>query len=231
MDRKLWLEPFKNRQAVGGTTSPQRLCALYQVTSFTLFDAEPCYVFTGYEEDLSGWAFSFTRKIEGLQKVHNQSVFFTSPNAFPDCAAPWEPEVAYIVIGGEGDLRLYVHQGASEVDEILAESVQLMSIEQIEESAVRTLRKMYGDHVNGQNVGLDIEITSFSLGVDMLAVKGESEIGEYIPVWCVSYSSGWKESTDYVSQDIIFLSAIDGAHVEPRMTTDGLMELIALYNK
>ena len=57
----------------------------------------------------------------------------------------------------------------------------------------------------------------------MITVKDQPNIGEYRPTWRVSFEYHWKDDKEIFRQDIIF-DAVDGTYIEPRITTQDLMD-------
>ena len=191
----------------------------------SLYSAEPCSVFTGAGIDSTGWSFMFTRNNEGLQKAYRNNTFYVNPNAAPSYVAPWAQEVINVIIDKDG-LAFIKCQGRSAEIENTKANVKLLDFESVKERVVNQLYYMYGTSENGEGDGLDIKVTDFSLGSEMLAVKDEAEKGTYIPVWRVDYIIKWKSQTEEYDETIYF-NAINGAYIEPRVTTTDLMNIMS----
>lgn len=187
-----------------------------------LYSAEPCSAFTGAGVDSTGWSFLFTREQSGLQKIYQSDFLYLNPASLPSYAAPWGQELLKIIIDDSG-LCYMNYQGASNIDKTISPTVQLEDFDIIKENVTNQLNSIYGVQTNGEGEGLDIKITKFALGMDLLAVKDQPDIGQYIPTWRVSFEFNWRNDSEVFDRENIF-DAIDGTYIEPRVTTKDLMD-------
>lgn len=147
-----------------------------------------------------------------------------NPSSYPSYGAPWGEEILQLIIDADG-LSLLKCQGCSNIDKTISSTVILEDFNTIKENAIKQLNSMYGTTMNGNNKGLEININKFELGIDMIAVKDQPDIGQYVPSWRISYEQNWEDSEEIFNQEII-LDATDGKYIEPRITTADLMSII-----
>lgn len=190
----------------------------------SLFSAEPCSVITDQIYKTTGWEFTFTRMVTGMQALCDSTGSFLSPDALPSYGSPWGEETLTIAVDKNGPCFIF-WKGASEVSRTAAESVQLEPFENIQQRIADQLNYIYGTTDNGSG-GFDIEITKIRLGISMIAVKDRTDIGEYLPTWYVSFQQKFRgDGEDLWSPEQIMFSAVDGSYIEPRITNDEIMGL------
>ena len=125
-----------------------------------LYMAEPCSIILDQVNKSSGWMFTFTKSISGLQFPFQPGWVYLNPDALPSCGAPWSQEVFRIAINEEGVWMLWWN-GASEISHTIAESAQLESFTTIKKRISDQLNYIYGTHDNGSG-GLDFQITKIT---------------------------------------------------------------------
>lgn len=192
--------------------------------SLELFSSEPCSVFTGAGIDSTGWSFMFTRNINGLRKTYKNDSLYLNPDSLPSYVAPWAQEVLNVIIDKDG-LAFIRYQGGCVVREESEIHVKLSDFDSIKRKMIDQLYYIYGSHTNGQKKGLEITVSDFVLGIEMLAVKNENNLGQYVPTWRINYELKW-QNDDEIFYETIFINAINGAYIEPRATTVDLMNLM-----
>ena len=184
-----------------------------------LFSKEECVV-DSEKGRVQGWLFTFTRKINDVQKIYSPGGYYVNPNYLPEYGSPWEQEFLKIVIDNQGLCQLW-YEGASEIESI-TDGIQLKEFESIKKLAIEHLQKIFQSE--NENDLLDITITDFDLGMDLVSKNDSDDAGIYIPTWKVTFTYGYKNSENRSSMAII-LNAIDGSYVEPRVTNDYLAAL------
>ncbi|MBD5560212.1 MAG: hypothetical protein HDQ87_07650 [Clostridia bacterium] len=184
---------------------------------------EPCLIKNSSGRGpVTGWYFAFTRPVGGLQKSFSMHGYYINPESAPTLAAPWEPERLTITVDDRGIVAL-MWTGASEPTGSEPEIATLLPFSDIQQQAITQLGYMYGPMETSQGLGLELTITNFSLGTEMLAAADDPATGVYTPVWAVRYNYSSGEDGD-ISHEQIFLDAQNGRYVEPRVTTAYLME-------
>lgn len=182
-----------------------------------LYFAEPCSFITDYVDKTTGWQFMFTRTISGLQTIQETGGCFVDPDNAPSYVSPWGQEKLIITVDKQGLFGLYLW-GASEISSTMIDSAKLESFDMIQQRITNQLSYLWA---SGERGNVEIEITEIKLGISMLSIENETQIGQYLPTWYVSY----RDKNDEYSGDFhqIMFSAIDGSYVEPRITNQDLM--------
>ena len=202
----------------------QAVTALGKINSeLELYSAELCDTIKGSGSKTTGWSFTFTRKVNSLQKQYNYSSFGIDPSNAPSQAAPWEEEFFRAVIDKEGIVYCGC-QGASSAEGASTEKVELAAFDLIKENAVKQLGYIYSSQA------YEINITGFELCTDNLAMENEREKGRYIPLWMVKYTIKTENGAEESDVKRIYLNAVDGSYVEPGITTNQLTEALLTKN-
>lgn len=188
----------------------------------SLFTEEPCTIVLGGEIDSFGWMFTFTRSIDGLQKIYYPGSYYLNPDVSPNYGAPWEPEFLKIAINENG-LCLLWYEGACKINDEEKNPEKIEGVDTIKDRAIDSLQKIFAAS-SPDDEALEINITKFELGIDLLSPDKQDDDGEYIPTWTVYFDYGYPNS-EYKSQSSIVLNAIDGSYVEPRVTNQYLASI------
>lgn len=187
----------------------------------SLFTSETCTITCGNKNKTYGWIFTFTREFEGLRKLYSPSGYYINPKIVPSYGAPWEQEFLKVVIDSKGLCQIW-YEGASEINRI-GKKVELIQFEAIKDLAIKYLQDIFAPESGDEDI-LDIYITKFELGIDLISSENSTDVGEYIPTWTVSFTYGYKNAEKRSSMMII-LNAIDGSYIEPRVTNSYLSEI------
>lgn len=184
----------------------------------TICYAEPCSLLDNYVNKTTGWAFTFTRDVAGLnvQDEKLSGSFFISGDVPPVYTAPWDRERVLIVVAKDG-IRGMSARGIANISGTEIESVQLLPFEAMQERIAEQLNQIYAQSHAG-NPGKEgvVKVTSISLGVSLITDEGQTEAGYYVPSWLVNYSLKMSEGDDILGQ--ILISAADGSYIEPRIS-------------
>ena len=175
-----------------------------------------------------GWSFTFTRVISNAQTRYDLSGFGIDENAMPSYGAPWDVEECTIGIDKDG-LCFLEYKGASTISREIQNSVELEKFDVIVERIANQLSYIYGTVTRGNGIGVDIVISEIELGVGLISVKNETDIGIYIPTWYVDYYIKWSDQEDIEKNwelNTIIFNAIDGSYIEPRVTNEKLMSML-----
>lgn len=188
----------------------------------TICYAEPCSFLDNYVNKTTGWAFTFTRDVAGLN-VQNEKIagsMFISNDATPAYFAPWDRERVLIAVSKDG-VRGMTVRGISKMSGTEIESVQLLPLDVMQERIAEILNQMYAQSqaADPNRKGI-IEVSSMSLGTSLIADEGQADEGYYVPSWIVNYSLKMKEGGDSLGQTLF--NAADGSYIEPRMTAQDL---------
>lgn len=184
--------------------------------------AEPCSLIDRQVNKTTGWAFTFTRDVTGLNTQDEMLLgsSFISNDATPAYFAPWDRERVIIAMAKDG-VRSVTVRGISRIVDTEFESVQLLTFDVMQECIAENLNKMYAQmYADNPYMKGIIEVTSVSLSTSMIADNGQTDEGYYVPSWIVNYTIKMNESEDLVGQ--IIFNAADGSYIEPRMTAQDL---------
>ena len=190
-----------------------------------LYSVEMCSFIKDYVDKTTGWQFKFTRAISNLQTLDTSGAF-VNPDAAPSYGAPWSEESLTIAVDKNG-LFGFNWNGASEISRTVVESAQLEDFDTIQQRITNQLNYICGPGGEDRGVVFEIEISKIELGISLLSVEDETDIGEYIPTWYVTYRCKYADwdDTSWAQEQIMF-NAIDGSYVEPRLTNEDLMMII-----
>ena len=185
-----------------------------------LLYAEPCSINENGINKSTGWIFTFTRKIAGMQSNFAPLGFYINPISLPSVGGAWQPEVFRVAIGEDGIYSI-LWQGASKITSTVTDSVELEDFDAIQKRATDQIRFNYDTDMSLHQV--DFTITEFALGICNLSVPNQKNVGQYVPTWTITFDHEDDEGIIYHEQ--LVLNAIDGSYVEPRKTTNEIMEL------
>lgn len=192
------------------------------------YSAETCTFLKNIVNKSVGWSFTFTRVISNAQTRYDLSGFGIDENAMPSYGAPWDVEECTIGIDKDG-LCFLEYKGASTISREIQNSVELEKFDVIVERIANQLSYIYGTVTRGNGIGVDIVISEIELGVGLISVKNETDIGIYIPTWYVDYYIKWSDQEDIEKNwelNTIIFNAIDGSYIEPRVTNEKLMSML-----
>lgn len=193
-----------------------------------LYSTEPCTIISDYVKKDTGWSFTFTRCVSGLQsQFYDGDWSFVDPNVRPVAGAPWEQETCIILIDQDGLCKFW-WQGASIVSNITASGIELEEFNSVKNKIANTITDIYRSDKNGMNSGLDIVITKIELGTSLITAADQNGGGEYIPTWYISFIYKWSNESDieenWCSQRLAF-NAINGDYIEPRILTETILSM------
>ncbi|MDD5017046.1 MAG: DUF6034 family protein [Eubacteriales bacterium] len=191
-----------------------------------LYNAEPCSVVTRYVHKTTGWQFTLTRTISNLKthyKLYDGGTEWSTDTA-PSYGSPWGQEVCTISVDKDGLCGLW-WRGASEISSTVVASAQLEDFDTIQQRIVNQLQYNYGTRLyQDTEYGYEIEITEIRLGISLISVEYETDIGEYLPTWYVSYNRKFENQDDDEWEACrIMFNAIDGSYIDPRISNEDLM--------
>lgn len=194
-------------------------------SQLSLFEAEPCSVIVDDCMKTVGWMFTFTRNISGMQFPFLNGWIYANPYEPPRFVSMWGPEILRIAVDQAG-LCMIWWGGASELKNTVANSIALEPFELIIERIPEQFIKLYKTHINAVGAGLHFDVTKITLCTSLLAYSNKQNQAVYIPTWCIDYQRRWENSDELLDVGQIFLSAIDGSYIEPRMLTSEATRLV-----
>ena len=189
-----------------------------------LIGAEKGFTFYNYERIESIWLLDYVRKIDQTTTLDMRRDMGYSAPVSPSSTvgAPWEPERIVLAIGSDG--VIYVGwSGLSKTSKILSSNVALYDFEQITHRIIEQLGFEYAwRQADGQLVETEIHVQEINLIYTLISEKDRDDVGVYIPTWEIIYVK--KDLPNVVQR--MYLSALDGGTLEPRLTKLELMSLV-----
>lgn len=220
-DREL-LKHFEGEFPI--TENEARKIALYVVeelglTDLKLLSSEKICSFDRSEIESKGWDFIFTRDNSGLQSyfAFDTITFGGKDVPMPTHCCPWEQEVLLLSIDQDGvlcfDLRNY-----TKFTNVLFKNVEILPWDEIQQSIEKQL---YYQHAYSSSKcdKTSIMVEEIILRSATINVINEMNVGRAVPVWHVKYRVVASLGTNTWSyMDSLFINAIDGSYVEPRIS-------------
>lgn len=172
----------------------------------------------------AGWRFCYTRDCNGLQAsyVGDWEIWKGSPA--PVNTAPWDQECTFIIVDDKG-IAAYDSRGAGKQNKVLYNNVKLLPFDDILERIKQQLVYNHAYHVESVEEA-SVVVNGIKLGSSLINVKDHPEVGRLIPSWIVDYDYYEKlvgENEPFVYHCHVFLNAIDGSYIEPRVSNDQMM--------
>lgn len=188
-----------------------------------LYLAEPCSILRNSAIDKdTGWMFTFTRSINGLQAIYEDGWTYVNPKAMPVHVSPWASEVLKISVDQTGICSLW-WQGATLPQHENVKMVSIFPAGDLPKKISDSLYRIYGSHRNGDGKRLVFEVKTIELGISLISENNDRESAVFIPTWYVFLNRRWQGETEYLASDKLCLSAIDGSYIEPRMSIDDII--------
>ncbi|MBQ1631245.1 MAG: hypothetical protein II049_00325 [Clostridia bacterium] len=170
-----------------------------------------------YELSEMLWRFTFVRSIDGTPSLSRPKSFMTSPDTPSSVGAPWSIESAWVYVGKDGVVCANF-QGLTKIMGITVKNAQLCEFDKVLDMAVRQIGYLHDGATDKPHH--TYTVTNINLCYGMQAKKDDLSVGVYQPMWEVTYVDA--EDPD-AQPSILYISALTGGHVEPRLTVQTLM--------
>ncbi len=173
-----------------------------------------------------GWEFCYTRDCNGLQTSYVGSWETWKGSPAPVNTAPWEQECTFIIVDDKG-IEVYDSRGAGKQNKVLYNNVRLLAFDDILERIKQQLVYNHAYYVESVEEA-SVVVNGIKLGSSLINVKDHPDVGRLIPTWDVDYDyyetfAGEKEPTVFHCH--VYLNAIDGSYIEPRVSNDQFMSM------
>lgn len=173
-----------------------------------------------------GYSFIFVPQYQKLRHVYDDSVAIKE-ESLPSVAAPWSPEYIQIVVDSEGISQL-IWDSPTAKDTELESEVKFVPIDRILERAQQQLLNMFAvapDYVDADTGEIlqSIVVTKIELVRGCIQQRDHLDVGQSVPLWEFTYTYRWQDRTE-TEQNAIYINAVDGSYVEPRVTMYQIME-------
>lgn len=163
------------------------------------------------------WVFNFVRAIDGTPSIDRPNSFMTSPDTPSSVGAPWAPESVRIYVGKDGVVCANFW-GLSKAKRVTVKNAQLCDFEKVLDAGIRQIGYLHDGAMDRPHH--TYTVTDIKLHYAMQTKKDDLSTGVYQPMWEFTYVDA--DVPDAQPQKL-YISAITGGHVEPRLTTKELM--------
>ena len=170
-----------------------------------------------YELSEMLWRFSFVRSVGGTPSLNRPDSFMTDPKTPSSVGAPWSIESAWVYVGKDGVVCANF-QGLSKITGIMVKNAQLCEFDKVLDMAVRQIGYLHDGAADKPHH--TYTVTNINLCYGLQAKKDNLSVGVYQPMWEFTYIDA--EDPD-AQPNKIYISALTGGHVEPRLTVQTLM--------
>ena len=170
-----------------------------------------------YELSEMLWRFTFVRSVDGTPSLNRPNSFMTDPNTPSSVGAPWSIESAWVYVGKDGVVCANF-QGLSKITGITVKNAQLCEFDKVLDMAVRQIGYLHDGAADKPHH--TYTVTNINLCYGMQVKKDNLSVGVYQPMWEFTYVD--TEDPDAQPQKL-YISALTGGHVEPRLTVQTLM--------
>lgn len=188
-----------------------------------LLHAEKGFTFYNYERQETIWLLDYVREIDGTATFDGSREMSYGDPVSPSSTvgAPWRPEGVRLAVGAEG--VLYVGwDGLSETKKVLSEHAALCDFDEITRRMVEQLGFIHaGLMADDRLLTSEVHVKEIRLIYALLSEKDRDGVGVYLPAWEIVYTEA--RLPDVEQQ--LYLSALDGGVLEPRMTQQTLMRI------
>ena len=170
-----------------------------------------------YELSEMLWRFSFVRSVGGTPSLNRPNSFMTDPKTPSSVGAPWSIESAWVYVGKNGVVCANF-QGLSKITGIMVKNAQLCEFDKVLDMAVRQIGYLHDGAADKPHH--TYTVTNINLRYGLQAKKDNLSVGVYQPMWEFTYIDA--EDPD-AQLNKLYISALTGGHVEPRLTVQALM--------
>ena len=169
------------------------------------------------------WWVHYLRRVGTICSLDMRDVIGYSYPSEPSSTlgAPWEGiESIHVVVGKDG-VRAVLWDGLAETTRVLQKNAALCDFDRITERFTAQLGFQYTPHAeNGEEPApLTVLVSCIALVYGVVSEKDRRDVGAYLPLWEISYAIEGEQTPGVWK---MYLSALDGGTVEPRITTDNL---------
>ena len=164
------------------------------------------------------WEFEFVRSVNGTPSIRRPNSFMTDSNMPSSIGAPWFVENAWVYVGKDGVVSANF-DGLSRVKRVAVKDVQLCDFNKALDTGVRQIGYLHDGAMDKSHH--TYMVTNIDLCYGLQAEEDNLSVGVYQPMWEFTYADA--EELDE-QPNKIYISAITGGYVEPRVTVQALMK-------
>ncbi len=163
------------------------------------------------------WRFMFVRSIDGTPSIGRPNSFMTSSSTPSSVGAPWFVETAWVYVGRDGVVCVNF-SGASKAKRVVTRDAQLCDFDKALDMGVRQIGYLHDGAADKPHH--TYTVTSIDLVYGLQAKQDDLSVGVYQPMWEFTYVDA--DEPDEPANKL-YISALTGGHVEPRVTVKALM--------
>lgn len=175
---------------------------------------------TKLERGETVWWLRYVREIEGTKSIdmRNSGAINYPKDPVSATGAPWEMEYIDLVVGERGVVSV-VWSGLTETTKVTQTSATLLAFDTVQQRIIQQLGFQYAVLPKGVTERI-VNVSKVALVYGLICEKDRDDMGLYIPMWEIYY-----HRSDDPNKAIqrMYLSALDGSTVEPRITRNELM--------
>lgn len=175
---------------------------------------------TKLERGETVWWLRYVREIEGTKSIdmRNSGAINYPKDPASATGAPWEMEYIDLVVGERGVVSV-VWSGLTETAKVIQPSAALLDFDTVQQRIIQQLGFQYAMLPKGVTERT-VHVSKVALVYGLICERDRDDVGLYIPMWEIYYHRS--DDTNQVMQRM-YLSALDGSTVEPRITRNELM--------
>lgn len=176
---------------------------------------------TLFERGETVWWIHFVRSIGTSQSIDMRDVrgYQYPSNPSSVLGSPWEGIESIHIVVGENGVRYIQWEGLTDVRKVLQQDISFCNFDNIISRAIAQFGYQYTNPDSDDTLVISVKRIALVYGV--LSEKNHRDMGIYMPVWEITYQiKNEPEPLDWKT----YFSAIDGSTVEPRITTDSLIQ-------
>ncbi len=207
--------PISEREAIAQADA---LLASLGVECTSLLCTERGFGWRLYDRTESVWMCTYVRKVGTTNSNDQRRVFgYQYPrDAATALGAPWEGvEYIRVTVGSKGICEVW-WSGLCKTIAVTEPDAALCDFDQI----LARFQEQLGYRYAMPEGGVTISIETLKLTYGVVSEKDRRGYGLYIPMWELCYRTDTDDQAGFWK---IYLSALDGSTVEPRITTDSLL--------
>ena len=176
---------------------------------------ETCCFLSNARPQGYGYVFTATRTVGSQASVWPGNSWWTE-SCVPAVVAPWDTEAVTIWVGKDGIMALSV-QGASDYGIVPEQQARMVPFDIIVENAKKQLLYLFATDDGDTGSEESVVVHDIRLVRGTIQQKDRPANGISVPLWMFTFTHTVKDA-DIVETYSIFINAVDGAYVNPRVT-------------
>ncbi len=183
-----------------------------------LVKAERAFYIRNFRKSGAIWELTYARSVGGTQSILRPTSFMTKDTP-ASVGAPWCVESVRIDVDGSEIVSAWF-SGLSVTKSVAVKNAKLCEFDTVLDAAARQIGYLHED----PQVPRRWDVTGIALRYGLQTKQDHLDVGLYQPMWEITYVDH-AEPDEHPHQ--LYLSALDGSPVEPRLTVRDLMRYAA----